>query len=699
MDTLIGQRLGQYEVVAKIGSGGMATVYRARQASVDRDVALKVIRSDLMEDENFLGRFQREARMIASLQHLHVLKVFDYGNEGSIAYLVMELLEGGSLNRLLRRAGALPLPLTIRMIDQISMALDYAHGRGIIHRDLKPDNVLLDQHQNAFLTDFGIAKLLSETTSYTRTGMVMGTPAYMAPELWSGQPADARADIYALGVILYEMVTGVSPFSGDTPFHIMHRHIYEMPPSTRDVNNSLPATVDSVIGKALAKDANQRFNTARQLAEAFREALNGQDISRIITNTADLTAPVPADFPQPTPKPTPARSRAELSAPTLPPTLPEFGTPAPSRLRTMPHPQERRRGAPLVMLALVLIAAVIGVGVLAAVGASRGAITETQSALDLTITAQALAREGTATSQAILLLPTLTETATETPSATLTRTLTETPSRTPSITPSATQTATASATATPTLTTTPSRTASATPSATPTPSRTASATPSATPTPTQTPSRTATATPTVDTAAIVAATLAPIQTATALAVQIQQTVDAVLGAERATADAQATRREQQNQIVTATLRAAQTLVQRTLDAQATRLAMDTQGTLRALEENATRTATAQFANITPTAVRCPGFLTSRLVVGGYGRITPGDPNRLREVPGGVILTQIFAGETFKILEGPVCTESNDGLGLAWWRVEYLNPRNNRTYVGWTAEGSGGVYWIEPINRP
>lgn len=695
MDTLIGQRLGQYKIIAKIGAGGMATVYRARQASVDRDVALKVIRADLMEDENFLGRFQREARMIASLQHLHVLKVFDYGNEGSIAYLVMELLEGGSLNRLLRRSGALPLPLAIRMLDQISMALDYAHGRGIIHRDLKPDNVLLDQHQNAFLTDFGIAKLLSETTSYTRTGMVMGTPAYMAPELWSGQPADARADIYALGVILYEMVTGVSPFSGDTPFHIMHRHIYEMPPSARDVNNSLPATVDSVIQKALAKDANQRFANAGQLAEAFREALNGQDISRLVLNAGDLTSPVPADFLQPTP----VRSSAELAAPTLPPNLPEFGTPAPSRVPTMPHPQERRRGTPLVILALILIAAVIGVGVFAAISANRGAIAETQSALDLTITAQVLASEGTATSQAILLLPTFTETAseapsstptaapTETPSATLTPTLTETPSRTPSSTPSATQTATASATpsATPTLTTTASPTASATPSATPTP--------------TLTPSHTATLTPTVDTAAIVAATLAPIQTATALAVQIQQTVDAVLGADRATANAEATRREQQNQIVTATLRAAQTLAQRTLDAQATRLVIDTQGTLRAIEQNATRTATAQFANITPTAVRCPGFLTSRLVVGGYGRITPGDPNRLREVPGGVILTQILAGETFRILEGPVCTENSEGLGLAWWRVEYLNPRNNRTYIGWTAEGSGGVYWIEPINRP
>ncbi len=697
MDTLIGQRLGQYEIIAKIGAGGMATVYRARQASVDRDVALKVIRADLMEDENFLGRFQREARMIASLQHLHVLKVFDYGTEGSIAYLVMELLEGGSLNRLLRRAGALPLPLTIRMIDQISMALDYAHGRGIIHRDLKPDNVLLDQHPNAFLTDFGIAKLLSETTSYTRTGMVMGTPAYMAPELWSGQPADARADIYALGVILYEMVTGVSPFSGDTPFHIMHRHIYEMPPSIRDVNNNLPAAVDSVIGKALAKDANQRFTNAGQLAAAFREALNGQDISRIIMNTGDLTAPVPVDFPQPTPKPTPARSRAELSAPTLPPSLPEFGTPAAGRVPTMPHPQEWRRGSPLVILALILIIAVIGVGVFAAISASRGAIAETQSALDLTITAQVLAREGTATSQAILLLPTLTEAAsetpsstptavpTETPSATRTPTLTETPSPTPSNTPSPTQTVTPSSTASPTLTATASRTASPTPTNTPTR--------------TPTPSRTATHTPTVDTAAIVAATLAPIQTATALAVQIQQTVDAVLGAERATADAQATRREQQNQIVTATLRAAQTLAQRTLDAQATRFVIDTQSTLRAIEQNAMRTATAQFANITPTAVRCPGFLTSRLVVGGYGRITPGDPNRLREVPGGVILTQIFAGETFKILEGPVCTESSDGLGLAWWRVEYLNPRNNRTYIGWTAEGSGGVYWIEPINRP
>jgi serine/threonine protein kinase len=693
MDALIGQRLGQYEIIAKLGAGGMATVYRARQASVDRDVAIKVIRTDLMEDENFVARFRNEARLIASLQHLHILKVFDYGNQDNILYLVMELLEGGSLSRLLRQSGGLPLKLAMRMLDQISAALDYAHGRGIIHRDLKPDNVLLDQQQNAFLTDFGIAKMLGDTSNRTRTGMVMGTPAYMAPELWNGQTADARTDVYALGVMLYEMLAGVSPFRAETPYQIMHRHIYEAPPSLRSQGIALPVAVDSVISKALAKNPNERFLSAGQLAAAFHEALAGYDLSQTPQRAAD---------------PTPAGT---YIAPTAPPSLPEFSTPPSSRL-TEPRPVERKRSSNvLVLLIVLLIVAVVSGGIFAAFSANQAALAETQSALDLTVTAQAIARQATVTPdpQFIIVVPS----ATETPSLTLTHTLSATSTsrftETPSITPS------------PTLTSSPTRT----PSATSSPTRTPTFTPSPTDTPSATPSPTHTHTPTTDPATLVAATLAPIQTQTAFARQVQQTVDAVLAAERATADAQATQLAQQRTRTASALSAQQTLsALNTLQA--------IQSATRTPTHTATRTPTAfasptaviiiftpmvftpiaftpfapAFSTPTPiamlataTPITCPGFLPSRLVIGEYGRITPGDPNRLRETPNGRILVQIYAGETFRVLDGPICDTARDGSGLAWWKVEYISPRDGRTYIGWTAEGSGGTYWIDPIGRP
>ena len=677
MDTLIGQRLGQYEIIAKLGAGGMATVYRARQASVDRDVAIKVIRTDLMEDENFVARFRNEARLIASLQHLHILKVFDYGNQDNILYLVMELLEGGSLSRLLRQSGGLPLKLAMRMLDQIGAALDYAHGRGIIHRDLKPDNVLLDQQQNAFLTDFGIAKMLGDTSNRTRTGMVMGTPAYMAPELWNGQTADARTDVYALGVMLYEMLAGVSPFRAETPYQIMHRHIYEAPPSLRSQGIALPVAVDRVISKALAKNPDERFFSAGELAAAFHQALEGYDLAQ-----------------------TPQRAAAPTSvdthvAPTAPPSLPEFSTPPSSRL-TEPRPVERKRGNnALVLLIGLLIVAAISVGIFAAFSANQAALAETQSALDLTVTAQAIARQATVTPdpQFIIVVPS----ATETPSLTLTHTL--------------------SATSTARFTETPSST----------PSPTLTHTPTLTPSPTHTPSPTPTHThtPTTDPATLVAATLAPIQTQTAFARQVQQTVDAVLAAERATADAQATQLAQQR-----TRTALALLAQQTLSALNTLQAI--QSATRTPTHTATRTPTAfasptaaiiiftpmlftpiaftpfapAFSTPTPiamlataTPITCPGFLPSRLVIGEYGRITPGDPNRLRETPNGRILVQIYAGETFKILDGPICDTARNGAGLAWWKVEYTSPRDGRTYIGWTAEGSSGTYWIDPIGRP
>ena len=180
-DDLINKSFGQYEIKSLLGRGGMATVYLARQKSMDRDVAIKVMAKELADDEQFVARFEHEAQLIAKLQHPHILPVIDFGREGNLIYIVMRLVRGGSLDDRLK-GGPLPLNLASRMLTQIASALTFAHEQGIIHRDLKPNNVLLDERDNAYLTDFGIAKMLAGTSKLTATGNILGTPSYMAPE-------------------------------------------------------------------------------------------------------------------------------------------------------------------------------------------------------------------------------------------------------------------------------------------------------------------------------------------------------------------------------------------------------------------------------------------------------------------------------------------------------------------------------------
>jgi serine/threonine protein kinase len=277
MAGLIGQQLGQYEIIALLGEGGMATVYRARQGSIRRDVAVKVIEPRLARMGDFIKRFEREAQTVASLSHPHILKVFDYGQQGDLVYLVMELLTGGSLAALIRQGPLEPAPTT-RLIDQIASALDYAHQRGVIHRDLKPQNVLLDEAGNALLTDFGIAKILRQTTVLTQSGAAMGTPAYMSPEQWRGERIDHRTDIYALGVMLFEMLAGQLPFNAETPYSMMHMHVYEPPPPIHNVRPDLPPGVEQVLNQALAKDRDQRFALAGELASNLKAALSGKEL-------------------------------------------------------------------------------------------------------------------------------------------------------------------------------------------------------------------------------------------------------------------------------------------------------------------------------------------------------------------------------------------------------------------------------------
>src|SRR5258707_6130575 len=252
MSGLIGQHLGQYEIVSILGRGGMATVYRAHQASINRDVAIKIIKSDLAESPDFIARFEREARTVANLSNPHILRVHDYGQQEDLVYLVMELLKGGSLATLIQQSPLAP-DKALRLLEQIANALDYAHEQGIIHRDLKPQNVLLDERRNAYLTDFGIAKIMGESTHLTRSGTAMGTPAYMPPEQWEGEALDSRADIYAMGIMLFEMLTGRMPFNADTPASMMQRHMFAQPNSLHAHRTDLPPDVDRIINKALAK--------------------------------------------------------------------------------------------------------------------------------------------------------------------------------------------------------------------------------------------------------------------------------------------------------------------------------------------------------------------------------------------------------------------------------------------------------------
>src|SRR5579859_5504757 len=268
---LIGQRLGNYRIIGKLGEGGIATVYRAEQLNIQREVAIKVMKTQDAQGD-FLHRLEREAATIARLSHPHIVKLFDYGQENGITYLVMELITGGSLADLIRTGALSPFDAN-RILQQLASALDYAHREGIIHRDLKPHNVLMDSNGNALLTDFGLARLVQSTSILTQSGTIVGTPAYMAPEQWTGGIIDARTDVYALGMILFETLIGQVPFNGETPYRMMHMHINENPPFLQSLNSEFPPSFDDVVLRSLEKNPSRRFESAGAMADAFQAAV------------------------------------------------------------------------------------------------------------------------------------------------------------------------------------------------------------------------------------------------------------------------------------------------------------------------------------------------------------------------------------------------------------------------------------------
>ena len=272
-----GDTVGRYRIVAKLGQGGMATVYRAFQASLQRDVALKVLRPGFSQDAEFRGRFEREAIAIARLRHPHIVQVFDFEATPDGDYvLAMEFLEGGTLmERLaqLRSSGRrIDRSEAVRIVGEVAEALGYAHEQGVVHRDVKPSNVMLTRKDWAVVTDFGIARILGKT-AYTQTGVGMGTPEYMAPEQGLGEHVDRRADIYSLGVMAYELLSGRLPYRADTPVAVALAHIRQPLPRPSSVDPSIGPAIEKALLTALAKDPAARFDSAAAFAEALRAGL------------------------------------------------------------------------------------------------------------------------------------------------------------------------------------------------------------------------------------------------------------------------------------------------------------------------------------------------------------------------------------------------------------------------------------------
>lgn len=571
---MIGSYLGPYLIVEEIGHGGMATVYRAYQRNVDRYVAIKVIQQAFLIDQTSINRFEREARLIARLEHPHLLPIYDYDGSNNPPYIVMRYVEGGTLKDILSK-GALPLGDTAHLLRSLAEALDYAHRQGVIHRDIKPSNIMLDESGNVFLMDFGIARLANisvEKTQLTQTGFSVGTPGYMSPEQAMGtDQIDNRTDIYALGVLIYRILSGELPFSGDTPMAMMMKHISAPTPSIRSIKPDLPEELDDALQKAMAKRPEDRYDSASEFADDIMRITNkisthirpntlrdyarqcAEEIRAKRAEKAGLGDETAVEL-ESTPFPTPLASHTggmklakdpENNVGTLPAEPPrtksantrpqetKFVTPA------QEQPQNTRSWVPFIITGGAVAAILLGVIFILSQGnnPSDGVSTPTLTTLEATQVAVVTTEEATLTptseptEEETDLTPTATEAVvalvtediipTEEPSVTSTLEPTETeterpPTETASPEPTATEAEVLLVTEEVTATSTHTSTATETtvPSETPNPSPTTTRTPSLTPT--ITPSVTFSVTPSMTPTPEPTETTPPTETATAV---------------------------------------------------------------------------------------------------------------------------------------------------------------------------------------
>lgn len=443
------RKLGKYEIIERLGRGGMAEVYRAYHASLDRFVAVKVLHSFLSDDPEFKARFEKEAQNIAKLRHPNIVQVYDfeYDPESESYYMVMELIEGTTLRDMLysdseEHGTAVSLPEVLRITRESAAALSYAHQRNMIHRDVKPANLMIDarEEKRVVLTDFGIAKLMTGA-QFTVSGGMIGTPAYMAPEQGMGESGDERSDLYALGVIMYQMLTGDLPYDGDTPLALMLSHMNDPIPSVLLTNPHLPPAVDKVLQKMLAKTPEERYQSAESLIDALE----------ILEKSPSRLDPATMVLPK-----VPAKSADADPLRTI-----AFDDPV-----VLNPPSRMRWVLPLLLLFIILI----GGGYAAGIAAGQWPAPSFIAALIATPTET----------------PSPTPTASETPTSTPTHTPTETPTDTPTLTetPTDTATSTASAEATENVVLVPTSSEARTESATPTASSTLTPTSFITSTPT-----------------------------------------------------------------------------------------------------------------------------------------------------------------------------------------------------------------------
>lgn len=277
-----GQKINdRYEIIKTIGEGGMANVYLAHDTILDRKVAIKVLRGDLSNDEKFIRRFKREALSVSNLSHPNIVEVYDVGEEDGNYYIVMEYIEGKTLKQLLQKRGALTLTEVIDIMSQLTDGLAHAHEAYIIHRDIKPQNIMIEDNGRIKITDFGIAMALN-STQLTQTNSVMGSVHYLPPEQANGKGATVKSDIYSLGILMYELLTGSVPFKGDTAVEIALKHMKEKVPSVRKQNPTIPQSVENIILKATAKNPKNRYDSVREMHADLETALERDNEKRLV---------------------------------------------------------------------------------------------------------------------------------------------------------------------------------------------------------------------------------------------------------------------------------------------------------------------------------------------------------------------------------------------------------------------------------